>query len=293
MNEQVDDRPTVHQAIIAVMKGIDHVGKDGGGGKLGYKFRGIDAVINAVGPQFRAAGVFVVPDVLKYDYQTTKSNAGNEMASVRLTVSYQFFGPRGDSLSAIVVGEAFDSGDKATAKAMSVALRTCLLQVLALPTDEPDPDTQVYERGGGAVDTGARAADLGRWTGEVKAAGHDKAKLGALWQRMVAEWDAVAWSTERQAIIQPSVDAMKAAEGQQPAQQSAVNESVMVAEEVGADKAGEDFLAELGQAEHARDLLVVRQLIAKANSMKRPDLRRQATDSLNGLKELAKAEAEG
>ena len=39
-----------------------------------------------------------------------------------------------------------DSGDKATAKAMSVAFRTALLQALALPTDEPDPDSQSYER---------------------------------------------------------------------------------------------------------------------------------------------------
>ena len=29
---------------------------------------------------------------------------------------------------------------------MSVAFRTALLQALALPTDEPDPDSQVYER---------------------------------------------------------------------------------------------------------------------------------------------------
>jgi hypothetical protein len=39
-----------------------------------------------------------------------------------------------------------DSGDKATAKAMSVAMRTALLQALCLPTDEPDPDATSYER---------------------------------------------------------------------------------------------------------------------------------------------------
>jgi hypothetical protein len=45
-----------------------------------------------------------------------------------------------------VPGEAFDSGDKATAKAMSVAFRIALLQGLSLPTDETDPDAQTYER---------------------------------------------------------------------------------------------------------------------------------------------------
>ena len=42
--------------------------------------------------------------------------------------------------------EVVDSGDKATAKAMSVAFRTALLQALCLPTDEPDPDASSYER---------------------------------------------------------------------------------------------------------------------------------------------------
>ena len=39
-----------------------------------------------------------------------------------------------------------DAGDKATAKAMSVAFRTALLQSLCLPTDDIDPDAQSYER---------------------------------------------------------------------------------------------------------------------------------------------------
>ncbi len=39
-----------------------------------------------------------------------------------------------------------DGGDKATAKAMSVAFRIALLQALALPTSEPDPDSSSYER---------------------------------------------------------------------------------------------------------------------------------------------------
>jgi hypothetical protein len=39
-----------------------------------------------------------------------------------------------------------DTSDKATAKAMSVALRTYLLQTLMLPTDEKDPDADYHER---------------------------------------------------------------------------------------------------------------------------------------------------
>lgn len=52
-----------------------------------------------------------------------------------------------------------DSGDKATAKAMSVAFRTALLQALCLPTDEIDPDAESYERSS-AEDVLAPAAVL-------------------------------------------------------------------------------------------------------------------------------------
>ena len=68
------------------------------------------------------------------------------MGHVRVKVTYTFIGANGDAIKATVVGEAMDSGDKATAKAMSVAFRTALLQSLALPTDEVDPDASSYER---------------------------------------------------------------------------------------------------------------------------------------------------
>jgi hypothetical protein len=68
------------------------------------------------------------------------------MGHVKVKVTYTFIGANGDAIKATVVGEAMDSGDKATAKAMSVAFRTALLQALSLPTDELDPDAQSYER---------------------------------------------------------------------------------------------------------------------------------------------------
>src|SRR5690606_40176303 len=54
--------------------------------------------------------------------------------------------PAGDTSECVSIGEAMDSGDKATPKAMSVAMRVALLQALCIPTDEPDVDSQSYER---------------------------------------------------------------------------------------------------------------------------------------------------
>jgi hypothetical protein len=68
------------------------------------------------------------------------------MGHVIVKVAYVFTGPGGDQLLSRVIGEAMDSGDKAVPKAMSVAYRIALLQVLNLPTTEPDPDSESFER---------------------------------------------------------------------------------------------------------------------------------------------------
>ena len=122
----------------------------------GFNFRGIDTVVNATSPEFRERGIIVVPESIDRTYEQIEvgaektDNSGSKyrtvMGHVMLRVRYTFHGPAGDSIVATVDSEAFDSGDKATAKAMSVALRTALLQVLMLPTDEVDPDATSYER---------------------------------------------------------------------------------------------------------------------------------------------------
>jgi len=261
--------PKVHQAIMAVMRAVDHVAKREGGSGLGYKFRGIDAVINAVGPKMREAGVFILPDVVTYDYQTVKTAAGKDMASVRLTVCFRFVGPAGDELASTVVGEAFDSGDKATAKAMSVALRTCLLQVLALPTDEPDPDTQQYDRGS------EQERDLGRWTGEVAAAGLDRAKLKTLWDQMKAEWENVPWSEDRRAIIQPAVNAsLEAAEQAARANISAATEPEPPTSDEQAAVEQARWLEDMDKAVEEKDLPTLRKMVTQAQKDRRSDRRR-------------------
>lgn len=139
--------PTVFAALSAVMADVSHVGKDGRNEKQNYAFRGIDGVVNAVGPALRAHKVIVSPELLTYEYgSVTVGSNRTPMGHARVTVSYRFYGPAGDSITAIAPGEAMDSGDKATAKAMSVAFRTALLQALALPTNDPDPDATSYER---------------------------------------------------------------------------------------------------------------------------------------------------
>ena len=134
--------PTVQEALARVMGDVRAVGKDEKNKHQGFKFRGIDAVLNAVGPALRSHCVIVTPHLDSLTRRQTTTAGGSTMNCVDVVVTYTFTGPAGDVLTATVPGEAFDSGDKATPKAMSVAFRTALLQALALPTLDTDPDAE-------------------------------------------------------------------------------------------------------------------------------------------------------
>lgn len=133
--------------LSKAMEDVGAVGKDGRNTAQNFNFRGIDAVVNATSPAFRKHGIVVVPTLNNIAYETVEVGQNrSRMASVRVNVTYTFHAPDGSSVAATVAAESMDSGDKATAKAMSVAFRIALLQTLCLPTDDIDPDAQTYER---------------------------------------------------------------------------------------------------------------------------------------------------
>lgn len=141
-----ESKPAIHEVLAAVMGDVRAVGKTGRNSAQNYNFRGIDEVMNAVGPVLRQHGVVVLPTVLEHTHETVTSANGKPMGHVMVKVAYTFTGPAGDSMTCTVLGEAMDYGDKTTAKAMSVAFRTALLQSLTLPTTETDPDAESFER---------------------------------------------------------------------------------------------------------------------------------------------------
>lgn len=135
------------ELLNKVMEDVGAVRKGDRNSQQNFNFRGIDAVMNAVSPALRKHGVIVTPNIESCDFGTVEIGKNHtSMGHCRVTVTYKFWAPDGTFLPATVVGEAMDSGDKAHAKAMSVAFRTALLQTLCLPTDETDPDAESYER---------------------------------------------------------------------------------------------------------------------------------------------------
>lgn len=136
----------IYGALAAVMADVDHVAKRDRNEHQKFLFRGIDAVVNAVGPVLRKHRVIVVPELESVTYDVVATSTGKPATACRMVVAYRFYAEDGTGITTRVAAEAWDAGDKAAPKAMSVAFRTALLQALALPTDDPEPDAQTYVR---------------------------------------------------------------------------------------------------------------------------------------------------
>lgn len=149
--------PNVHQLWSRVMESVRSVAKGDYNKDQKFHFRGVDAVIDKVGPALRAYGVHVRPRrIISTTATEYSSKSGNRMVNRVMHVEWEVTGPQGDSFVGESMGEAADSSDKSTAKAQSVAYRVFLLQALCIPTGD-DPDFETHERA-----TRAEAEGYGR-----------------------------------------------------------------------------------------------------------------------------------
>lgn len=204
---------TVYEAWSNVMGSVQGIRKGERNQMQNFNFRGIDAVLNAVGPALREHQVTVVPTADTIDIERYQTAKGGQMQGVIVKMTYTVFGPAGDSFAGSAYGQAADAGDKAVSKAESVAYRTFLLQSLTVPTDEPDPDSQVHERVSPlraakvnlAAAVEAAGIDIGKfatWAMSVKGPGLniaecvDVAKINALTERVTSEGAAIVGGSD-------------------------------------------------------------------------------------------------
>jgi len=133
---------SIYETIPAVMAEIGAIGKDSWN-KQGFSYRGIDAVMNALNPAMTKYKMFAVPKVLDHKREERHAAKGGNLIYSIITVEYTFYAEDGSSVSAIVIGEGMDSGDKATNKAMSAAFKYACFQTFCIPTEEmKDPDAE-------------------------------------------------------------------------------------------------------------------------------------------------------
>jgi hypothetical protein len=124
---------------------VGPVGKAGYNEGQRYNFRGIDHIVNAAAAAFHKHQVVVTSQWLSVHDEPVESNKGASGYRVTGLVHFTFNAPDGSTLACTTRGEAIDYGDKASNKAHSAAKKYALVDVLCLPTDEPDADESSHD----------------------------------------------------------------------------------------------------------------------------------------------------
>ena len=132
----MSEKKNIYESIAAILNEKAAVKKDSRNEAQRYMFRGIDAVMNVFNPLLAKHRVFVVPTVLDMAREERQNKNGTALIYTVLTVQYAFYAEDGSFITAVVMGEGMDSGDKSVNKAMSAAYKYAMFQVFCVPTEE-------------------------------------------------------------------------------------------------------------------------------------------------------------
>lgn len=129
--------PAIYGAIAAVAGSIAKQGiaKDKRNSQQGYNFRGIDDVYNALAPHLADADLVILPRVLSRLQTEREARNGGALFNVVVEVEFDFVAAADGSRHTVkTFGEAMDTADKATNKAMSAAYKYAAMQAFCIPT---------------------------------------------------------------------------------------------------------------------------------------------------------------
>lgn len=123
------------------MKDVGAVGKDQKNLQQGFKFRGIDQFVNALYPALTKHAVFMAPRCVNEEHELKEVVRSSGKAGmdkhVTILMEYDFFAEDGSKVTVgPIPAEGLDSGDKATNKALSAALKYALIQTFSIPTED-------------------------------------------------------------------------------------------------------------------------------------------------------------
>jgi hypothetical protein len=112
----------------------------------GYAFRGIDDVYNALSRALAKHRLCILPQILDRTVAERRGTSGDVLNHVTIRAGFTFVAVEdGSSHTVEFYGEALDSGDKATAKAMSAAYKYACFQTFCIPTEgDNDADAKTH-----------------------------------------------------------------------------------------------------------------------------------------------------
>lgn len=140
----------VYTAIAAVMAEMakEGIGKNNKNTQQGYRFRGVDDVYNALSRVLSDNHLCVIPRVMSREIVERQTKSGTVLFYVTVATEFDFVSAIDGTMHRVgpFYGEAMDSGDKATNKAMSAAYKYMAFQTFCIPTEgDNDADATTHE----------------------------------------------------------------------------------------------------------------------------------------------------
>jgi hypothetical protein len=134
-------------AQVTAAMGRDGIGKNRKNTQQGYQFRGIDDIYNALSSQLAAAQLCIIPRIIERAVVERQSKNGGTLFYVTVKAEYDIVSAvDGSKHTASAYGEAMDSADKGTNKAMSAAYKYLAMQLFCIPTEgDNDADAMTHE----------------------------------------------------------------------------------------------------------------------------------------------------
>jgi len=112
-----------------------------------FMYRGIDEVYNTLSPLLSKYGLCILPRIISRQCDERKSAKGTALFYVVVEAEFDLVSAEDGTMHIVrSFGEAMDSGDKATNKAMSIAYKNAIFMAFSVPTQgDNDPDSQAHE----------------------------------------------------------------------------------------------------------------------------------------------------
>lgn len=139
----------VYEKIAAITAEMSKIGisKSSKNNQQNYMFRGIDAVYGALSPLLAKHGLCVLPRVVDRTVMERETKSGGALFYTTLKVEFDFVAAEDASKHTVcTIGEAMDTGDKSSNKAMSAAYKYACFQAFCIPTEgDNDADATTHE----------------------------------------------------------------------------------------------------------------------------------------------------
>lgn len=199
------ESPHVYRAITAITGALAKVGigKNRKNTQQGFNFRGIDDVYDALARQLSEHKLTIIPQVVDRQVTERPTQRGGTIFFTVVTVDYKLVSAvDGSKDSARIIGEAMDSADKSTNKAMSAAYKYLAFQLFSIPIEGHDADEEHHES------EESKAAQQ-TWSDEAWAKILPTIKKGLARGKSID--DALAWLRAKADVTEAQEDELRAA----------------------------------------------------------------------------------